>query len=118
MSNLKSAIKGKITAGNNKYVNQQQKSATVIETNQSDNYCTISAITRDGIQQVFYKVPVLYNSNNEGTVSWFPSKGEQVQVVENNKNFTITGPIQTRPNISMSYDIYSYGSDDFGGFIQ
>lgn len=116
--NLKTAIKGKIIAGDNKYNTQQQKSAIVIETNQSDNYCTISLITRDGIQQVFYKVPVLYEKDNGGTITWFPTKGEEVRVLENNKNYTIMGPVISRPTVNTSFDIYSYGSLDSGGFIQ
>lgn len=118
MSNIRDAIKGRITSTNNKYNLQQQKSATVIQANQSENYCTIYLITRDGIPQVLYKVPVLYTKDDGGSVSWFPEEGDQVQVLENNKNYTITGPIIERPNVSMKFDFFSTGSDDNGGFLQ
>lgn len=118
MSNIKDVIKARITASNNKYNGQQQKSATVIKANQSENYCTIYLITRDGIPQVLYKVPVLYTQDSEGSVSWFPEDGDEVRVLENNKNYTITGPIINRPNVSTSFDSYTTGSDDQGGFLQ
>ena len=76
MSSLTDAIRGKVVAGNNKYTNQQEKRATVIETNKADNRCVISTINRDGIVQVYYNVPVLYTTTDKTNVSWFPKNGE------------------------------------------
>ena len=76
MSNLTDTIRGKVIAGNNKYTNQQEKRATVIEANKEDNRCVISTINRDGIVQVYYNVPVLYTTTDKTNVSWFPKDGE------------------------------------------
>lgn len=118
MNNLTSAIKGKITAGNNKYVNRQEKRATVLMGNKADNRCAISLVNRDGIVQVFYNVPVLYTAVDTTNVSWFPANGEEVLVVENNKDYVITGPSLERPNISTEFDIYSYETDTASGNMQ
>lgn len=115
MSNFTSAIRGKIVSGNNKYVKHQEKRATVIQGNESENRCVISAINRDGIVQVFYNVPVLYTSNDASNVSWFPENGEEVLITEKNKGYIITGPIIERPNVALEYDIYSNGSSEDPG---
>lgn len=118
MNNLTSAIKGKITAGNNKYTGEQNKVGQVIHGNESDNRCVISVVTRDGISQVFYNVPVLYTTVDKTLASWFPANGEQVCVMERNKTYVITGPVVDRPNINTEYDIFSYGTDDPSGDLQ
>lgn len=118
MSNLTDTIRGKVIAGNNKYTNQQEKRATVIEANKEDNRCVISTINRDGIVQVYYNVPVLYTTTDKTNVSWFPKDGEQVMVTEKNKGYTITGPFVGRPNVAITYDFYSMGTDDADGNLQ
>lgn len=117
MNNFSSAFKGKLIAGNNKYVNQQEKKATVIEGNQADNRCVISVISRDGIGQVFYNVPVLYGTADDTLISWFPENGEDVMVTEKNKMYVITGPLMNRPNIYTDYDYYTEGVDDCSGSL-
>lgn len=118
MGNLSDAIKGKVIAGNNKYVNQQEKRATVIATNKTSNRCVISTINRDGIVQVYYNVPVLYTATDKTNVSWFPENGEEVMVLEKNKGYVITGPFSTRPHVSTEFDFYSMGTDDADGNLQ
>lgn len=118
MNNLTGAIKGKITAGNNKYTNQQEKKGIVIEGNKADNRCVISVLTRDGTTQVFYNVPVLYIPTDKSMISWFPENGEEVLVTEKIKSYVITGPIIDRPNTTTSYDYFSYGTDDADGNLQ
>lgn len=118
MSSFTDAIRGKVVSGNNKYINPQEKVATVIEANKDDNRCIISTINRDGIVQVYYNIPVLYTTSDKTSVSWYPVPGEQVFVTEKNKGYTITGPYVDRPNIATTYDFYSSGTDDAGGNIQ
>lgn len=118
MNNFTSAIKGKVIAGNNKYTSRQEKSAIVIEGNKSNNRCVISSVNRDGIVQVYYNVPVLYTAIDASMASWFPENGEQVMVVEKNKNYVITGPFIERPNVSTEYDYYTSGTNDADGLIQ
>ena len=118
MSSLTDAIRGKVVAGNNKYTNQQEKRATVIETNKADNRCVISTINRDGIVQVYYNVPVLYTTTDKTNVSWFPKNGEEVMVTEKNKGYTIIGPFSERPNVALQFDYFSSGTDDADGNLQ
>lgn len=118
MSNLSSAIKSKVTATNNKYVNEQEKYGRVLKADEADNKCQISVISRDGISQVFYNVPVMYNQSDDSKISWFPKVGEQVFIRERNKNYVIVGPVIMRPNTNLTYDIYSYGTEDINGDLQ
>lgn len=118
MSSLSDSIKGKITVGNNKYVNKHEKRATIIKGNKAENSCIISSITRDGIPQVFYNVPVIYDTTNDTLVSWFPKDGEEVRVVENNKNYSIVGPVIEYATAATEFDVYSAGANDASGKIQ
>lgn len=118
MSNLTSAIRGKITAGNNKYTNDQEKRAIVLETNKEDNRCVITVLTRDGIMQTFYNVPVLYSAIDLTVASWFPTEGDEVLIKERNKSYVIIGPVINRPNVSTNYDFFSYGTDDADSLLQ
>ena len=119
MSNsLSSAFKNKLIAGNNKYVNQQEKKATIIEANEAENKCVISTISRDGIPQVYYNTPVVYGTSDTTSVSWFPTPGEEVLVTEKNKSYVISGPLIQTPNVVKEYDYYSDGTDDASGNMQ
>lgn len=118
MSNLSDAFKSKLIVGNNKYVNQHEKKATVIQSNQTENKCVISTVSRDGIPQVYYNVPVVYGTADKTNISWFPESGETVLVAEKNKMHVITGPLIEVPNVSIAYDHYSEGSDDSSGSVQ
>lgn len=117
MNNFSSAFKGKLIAGNNKYVNQQEKVATVIEANQADNRCVISAVNRDGISQVYYNVPVVFSTADDTLISWFPQNGEEVLVTEKNKTYVINGPYMKRPNVYTDYDYYTEGVDESSGSL-
>jgi hypothetical protein len=117
MGSLSDSIRGRITSTNNKYNNKQEKKAIVIKGNQSDNLCIISSVTRDGIPQIFYNVPVIYTSDDD-SVKWFPKDGEEVCVVENNKNYSITGPVIKNAVSTTPYDIYSMGPNDISGNLQ
>ena len=118
MNNLSSAFKNKLISGNNKYVNKHEKKATVIEANEAENRCVISTISRDGIPQVYYNVPVVYGTTDTSSVSWFPKNGEEVMVTEKNKMYIITGPLVQAPNLYKEYDYYSEGTDDTSGNLQ
>lgn len=119
MSNsLSSAFKSKLIAGNNKYINQHEKKAVVIQANESENKCVISTVNRDGVPQVFYNAPVVYGTVDSSSVSWFPQDGEEVLVTEKNKTYVITGPLVQMPNVNKEYDCYSEGTDDSSGNLQ
>ena len=118
MSNLSTAFKSKLIAGNNKYTNQHEKKAIVIEANEADNRCVISTVNRDGIPQVYYNAPVVYGIADSTSVSWFPQIGEEVIVTEKNRTYVITGPFIQRPNVIKEYDCYSEGTDDTSGNLQ
>ncbi len=117
MGTLSDSIRGRITSTNNKYNNKQEKKAIVIKGNQADNLCIISSVSRDGVSKVFYNVPVVYTSAEED-VKWFPKDGEEVRVVENNKSYSIVGPVVTTAISTAPYDIYSMGPNDITGNIQ
>ena len=118
MSNLSSAFRNKLIAGNNKYINPQDKQATVLQANEAENKCVISVVSRDGIRQVYYNVPVIYGALDTNSISWFPAGGDEVLVTEKNKMYTIIGPLVQTPNTTKDYDVYSEGTDDSSGSLQ
>lgn len=118
MGNLSDAFKGKLIVGNNKYVNQTEKKAIVIEANKAENKCVISTISRDGTPQVYYNVPVVYGTADTDSVSWFPEAGQEVLVTEKGKRYTISGPFMRTPNVIVEYDTYPEGTDESSGNLQ
>ena len=115
--NLGSAIKNKIVGTNQKYKSKQQKIGTVIEANTDSRVCTVSFVTRDGINSIKYKVPVRSDSTS-GSSGWMPEKGNKVTIEEDNNRYVITGPYdeETSAN-SVTYDIYSSATASASGFL-
>lgn len=105
MALLKKAIKENIVAGENKYKYDEEKIGQVLEANETENYCMISVITRDGITTIEHNVPVKCKE--------FPEIGDYVELKEQFRKFTIVGIYDpTNLNTNLDGDIYS---DIYGG---
>ena len=101
MSILGKAIRNNIISGNNKYKNDEEKIGQVIQTNEPENTCTVSVITRDGISSIEYNVIVKKEN-------WFPEVGDYVEVKEQFKRFFIVGPVNIADmNTNLEGDIYT-----------
>ena len=111
MSMLKKAIQNNVITGENKYKYDEEKRGQVIETNEPENRCTVSVITRDGISSIEYNVYVKCEK--------FPEVGDIVELKEQFKKFTIVGIINEADfNTELEGDIYSciYGGAT-NGFV-
>ena len=105
MAILKKAIKDNVIAGENKYKYDEEKKGIVIDTNETENYCMISVVTRDGVTSIEHNVPVKCKE--------FPKIGDIVEIKEQFKKFTITGIYdETNFNTNLEGDIFS---DIYGG---
>lgn len=111
MGLLKETIKNNMITGENKYKYDEDKRGQVIETNEAENRCTVSVITRDGIASIEHNVYVKCDK--------FPDVGDYVELKEQFKKFTIVGIVNdTDLNTELDGDIYSgiYGGST-NGFV-
>lgn len=110
MSLLKKAIQNNVITGENKYKYDEEKRGQVIETNEPENRCTVSVITRDGISSVEYNVYVKCKD--------FPNVGDYVELKEQFKKFTIVGIVNDADfNTELEGDIYSSYGGSTNGYV-
>ena len=117
---LSKAIKSNIITGSTKYKNGQEKIGEVIEVNEDTGTCTVSLITRDGINSVLQNVGIILDSKS-GVIGWTPSPGDYVKVTEQYKRFMVTGKVDLNEMYNTAAklykDMYPEGTGGGGGHI-
>lgn len=107
MGIIGNAIKNNI-GSYDKYKQDQEKVAQVLDIDKAKNICTISIINRDGIPETVYEVPI--KKSYEGIVQWRPAAGEFVEVTEINKRLTIVDKFENNTksdNREIQNDLFS-----------
>lgn len=113
MAILKKAIRDNIITGENKYKNDGEKIGQVIATNEAENCCMVSVITREGIGSIEHNVKVKCDE--------FPEVGDYVEMKEQFKRYTIVGihkPTDLNTNLDgdIYSDIYSGSTNGYVGY--
>lgn len=106
---LGKAIKNNIVSPYNKYNIDQEKIAEILTADKEKNAYTISFITKDGISDVVYNVPV--KPTIDGSVPWAPKEGDLVEIKEQHQRILIIGkaltPDELNDTTTLDADIYS-----------